>query len=390
MLFPQIIFAQEPFISLEIQPLVRQIEQCETSPVDYVMGLFEKYDVVVLGERDHNEMTQYQLINDIITDRRFIEKVGHIFTEVGCYNTADEINAVLKGAYANDSVFEIELAKTVFNMDYMPVWEKTNYSVLMNSVYQVNKTLPADKKVSVTPTEMPFSWKQTRNMSAEEFQTSVHKMWKYKDIIMGNNAINELYKIFNGSDSRKKALIIYNTPHSCQYFENEDNKQFFAYQIIKERFPDRVVNVALNWAVIGTEAYTSLSNGGKTDAAFAACGNKSVGFDLAETDLGNYVFDLAEVAPKTEVKFKDVYHGFIFYKPVLEWVESVGVPNLDKIDCKDELARRSNLFNNENDLSQEYRDEKFTYYSTIRTFPVTIFFDETLIKNQISRYYRKN
>ena len=382
-LIPQILFAQKGFISEEIKPLVNYIEQCNTSPVDYVMDLFEKYDVVVISERDHREMTQYDLIYQIISDARFIAKVGHVFTEVGCYNMTDELNAVLKGTYPDDTVFDTELVKVIFNMDYMPVWEKTNYAKLMKDVYLVNKNLPDKEKISVTPTEMPFSWEQAKTITAEEFETTVLEIWKkYKDLIMGNNAINELYKIFSGNDSRKKALIIYNTPHSCRYFaKDRQSDRFFAYQIIADRFPERVANVAFNWATESEDGDSIfLSNGGKLDAAFAACGNKSIGFDLANSPFGDCIFD--RILATDEVKMKDVYHGFIFYKPVFEWVNSIGVPNLDKIDCKDELARRDQVFGNRNNVD---KDDVFMYYSKIRTIPVD---NKHFINEQTNRYYK--
>ena len=50
----------------------------------YVMGLFEKYDYVVLCERYHQDMTQYDMIYDLVTDSRFVDKVGVVFTEIGC------------------------------------------------------------------------------------------------------------------------------------------------------------------------------------------------------------------------------------------------------------------------------------------------------------------
>ena len=382
-LIPQILFAQKEFISEEIKPLVNYIEQCNTSPVDYIMGLFEKYDVVVLGERSHGDMTQYDLVNQIISDPRFIEKVGHVFTEVGVYNMTEQLNNILKGTYINDDAFDKELVQVIFNMDFVTLWEKTNYTKLMKDVYLINKNLPAKEKISVTPTEMPFSWEQSKAMTGEEFQTTVHEMWKHKDLIMGNNAINELYKIFNGNDLRKKALIIYNMPHSCRYFANQDQWQYFAYQIISDRFPKRVANVALNWwSEISNDGDMSLSNGGKLDAAFAACGNKSIGFDLANSPFGDCAFDYAEPKSTKEVKMKDVYQGFIFYKPIYEWMHSIGVPNLDKIDCKDEIARRARIFRNDKEIDE---NDVFQYYSKIRTFPEI---DREHFYELISRFYK--
>jgi hypothetical protein len=48
-----------------------------TSAKDYVLQLFEKYNIVILCERDHRDMTQYNLIYDIVSDERFLG--GNIF-----------------------------------------------------------------------------------------------------------------------------------------------------------------------------------------------------------------------------------------------------------------------------------------------------------------------
>ena len=383
---PRIIFAQTSFISEEIKPLVNFIEQNNISPVDYVMDLFEKYDVVVIGERSHMDMTQYDLINQIVSDPRFIAKVGHVFHEVGVYNMADELNAVLKGTYLNEIEFDMELVKVIFNMDFMPLWDKANYTKFLKDIYLVNKNLPVKEKISVTPTEISFSWEQAKTMTAEEYRTTVlNGMWKQKDLIIASNAINELYKIFNGNNSRKKALIIWNMPHSCRYFTNQNNKPFFAYQIIADRFPGRIANVVLNNAkVLEREQTILLSNSGKLDAAFAACGNKSIGFDLTNSPFGDCIHDFGHIIATDEVKMKDVYHGFIFYRPILEWENGIGVPNLDKIDIKDELVRRTQVYSNRDNVDKDAVLKSYSF----RNIPMSFLFNEKQFSEQTSKYYK--
>jgi len=389
-LIPHLFFAQESYVSPEIDRYVKFIENCDTNPVDYIMDLFEKHDVVVLGERDHRDTTQYVLIQQIVSDPRFIDKVGHVMTEVGVYNMANELNRVLKGNYPHDSIFDKELAKVEFDLQFIPLWDKTNYTQLHRDVYQVNKNLPNTKKISVTPTDVQFSWDEAKNMTTEEYKP-FYSVWKQKDIIMGHNIINELYKIFKGADSRKKALIILNSPHSCRFYENEKypEMKFYAYQIISDRFPGRCTNISLNWAVIRGEDYTGLTNEGKWDAAFTACSNKSIGFNLQGSPFGEDSFDMGGGwFPSKEIKYKNVYDGFIFYKPASEWVSGVGVPNLDKLDCKDELLRRFIIFREGTDTSEEFKNELYKYYTNIRYF--NIFSNESLqmINDQIGRYYK--
>jgi len=64
-----------------IEEYVEFIREHNQNPVDYILGLFEHADIVVLCERSHNEITQYELITNTIKDKRFIENVGHVFLE---------------------------------------------------------------------------------------------------------------------------------------------------------------------------------------------------------------------------------------------------------------------------------------------------------------------
>jgi len=54
------------------------------SPKEYIFQSFEKNDIIILSERNHKEIKQYELIVDIIKDDRF---KGNIYTEVGVFNS---------------------------------------------------------------------------------------------------------------------------------------------------------------------------------------------------------------------------------------------------------------------------------------------------------------
>ncbi len=387
---PHIVSAQNTYISHEIKPYVEFIESFHTSPVDYIMGLFEKYDVVVLGERDHRDTTQYTMIRQIVSDPRFIDKVGNILTEVGVYHKRDELNKVLQANYRNNTDFNKALAEVNFNLQWLPVWEKTNWIQFQKDIYHINRKLPANKKINVYPTDVQFSWEYNKNITAKEFKRFFNSL-EHRDLIMGNNAVDALCKIFAGP--RKKALIIYNTPHSCRFYENTHDANFFAYQVIADRFPGRVANVAINWAVTDyNQPYPGLTNGGKWDAAFAACGNKSVGFDLSGTIFGADTFDIFTEYAAKQI-YQDVYHGFIFYKPASEWINSGGIPifcNLDKSYVKNEIARRFLIFQgmSESEMTEELKE---ALYDDVTKLNVSnIFEGESLqmINEQIELYYK--
>jgi hypothetical protein len=93
-------YAQE-----SIDSYVNFLKREHLSPKEYVLKLFETADIVILGERDHRDTTQYALILDILADERFIEYVGHIYTEVGVINMTERANALVRGVYSNQEEF---------------------------------------------------------------------------------------------------------------------------------------------------------------------------------------------------------------------------------------------------------------------------------------------
>lgn len=390
-LFYKHIDAKEKWISPKISCYVDFVESCNTSPVDYIMGLFDIYDVVILGERDHRDITQYKLIEQIISDQRFIDKVGNVMTEVGVYNMSDKLNQLLKSNFDCDDDFNKALWELYKEIDYTPLWEKTNFYYYLNSIYNINKTLPNDSKINVSLLDIPFSWNQTHNMTNKQFQ-SFYRIWDSKDIIMGNNAITELYKIFNGVSSRKKALIIMNTPHSLSLRGSELEKDkmpnkfnYYAGQIIMDRFPGKVSNVMINSIYNDDKKTYKLVHNGRWDAAFAVVDNKSIGFDFISSPFGDDMFDLGGRLINGKRKYKELYTGFIFYKPPHEWILEIGVPIFKDSTYSVELLRRENIWDGSTPQNDDSLDEIFEYYSTLRFITP---FDSVNIYNRISKYYR--
>lgn len=113
----------------ELKPYIDFLQSQNTSAVDYVFELFEKYDIVILGERDHRDITQYQFINEIISDRRFIQNVGHIFTEVGVHNQTERANKILANKYDDYSVFERDLMRLYRDLNYCPYGRNTIFGI---------------------------------------------------------------------------------------------------------------------------------------------------------------------------------------------------------------------------------------------------------------------
>ena len=88
-----------------LKDYVQYINNYSSTPVEYIFKLFEQSDIVVIGERDHRDTTQYQLILDILKDPRFAKEIGYVYTEVGCVNRTKDVNKLLCGKYKSDKTF---------------------------------------------------------------------------------------------------------------------------------------------------------------------------------------------------------------------------------------------------------------------------------------------
>lgn len=324
-----------------IQPYVDFLATQHTSPVDYVMGLFDRYDVVIIGERNHPEMTQYDLINQIISSPEFIEKVGHIMTEVGSNNYTDSINKVLSAKYPTEAGFEKELIGVLRECEVQVLWPRTNFWQLLKSIHSINQTLPRSRHLDITFLNPAWSWPEPESISLKEFEgieTATDR--QNYDVILAENSINALYEIFKGP--RKKALVILNVPHhlkACKYWP------YTATACIMSRFPGRVANVKLNNYIThydqdGSQILPVAD--GKWDAAFAATGDRAVGFDFTGSPFGKDGFDGYDQRTqiKQEIMYQDMFDGFIFYNSTSEMANSSGIPGLIDEDFVPELLSR--------------------------------------------------
>jgi hypothetical protein len=98
---------------------------------------------------------------------------------------------------------------------------------------------------------------------------------------------------------------------------------------------------------------------GKWDAAFHFLKNPEVGFDMEGSPLGDDLFD-HYAPPALTTCYKNVYTGFIFYRPIEDWAPVVGIPNIVTVDFHEELMRRLRIESIDGDLDVMYYNNKRT------------------------------
>lgn len=303
------------------------------SGVDYIMNLYDSVDVVVLGERDHRDTTQYDFINRLISDPRFIEKVGYVYTEVGTVNTAPICERTVTADYKDYSEFRDSALSQIRIEDFYSIWEKYNRYQLLENLYRLNSTLPKDKRVILRGTDLAFDWKDYNDVeSYRKFLNEEVNGGNRRDSAMADNFL----KMFKAQPERggyHKALLITNAPHAIK-----DPLYFNEGYIISRDLGDNVRTVLMNWTEWWRHGDEVLRPwlGGIPDSAYVASGRLDLGFNLAESPIGD-----ADFCNSTDYKVSDYADGMIYYLDPRRFVLTIGVPGVVSEEFLPELVRRS-------------------------------------------------
>jgi hypothetical protein len=319
----------------QIETYVDYLTTQNTSAKDYILNLFEKYDIVFLCERDHAEHTQYDFIYDIVSDTRFIEQAGSVFMEVGVSNSYNLLDFFLHNPNFSDKEIEEFLLKIIRNNDFYPLWEKKNYPDFIKKLYYLNKSLAKRDQIDVYPSDIPFSWnsvsnrKQYKQFMRDTIDTEI------RDSIIGVQIRNKITEIRENTEKRKKFLIILNAYHS--WF-----KPTCAAWWIKQAYPMQTSNVLIHSRCYNSEDY--LIDDGKWDAAFSVINKSNIGFDFNGTPFGNTPFKKYSLHAETTEKMQDYFNGFVFYEPIEKHLLSWGYPNFVDENFEKEMKRRNQIY----------------------------------------------
>jgi hypothetical protein len=301
--------------SPKIKPYVDCMNS-QVSPKEYILNLFEKYDIVILQESYHGETTQWEMISEIVSDTAFINNVGHIFTEYGSAMHQDKIDTFLHTVFPNDTVLEQE---TAILMDYM----SGGFYYFIKRLNLLNATLPDSLKIQEHYTDV-IDWDYFSTLPRTSHFTD-------RDSAMAQITI-DWYNHQRALGKRHKCMVVTNTRHAFGYaggVEKVKNSPAFLHltkgnqgQYIWETFPDKTASVLQHKYVSSRSFFIPLrrpQQSGIWDKAFASTGNRPVGFDLKGTPFGKNTFDEYRTrGTKPRLCYEDFFTGVIFNKPFME------------------------------------------------------------------------
>lgn len=128
---------------------------------------------------------------------------------------------------------------------------------------------------------------------------------------------------------RHKALVIMNTRHGYGLFDksfsekikNEYNSSTTAF--LMKHLPGKITNVMMNTVSTKYGYMFSPVQDGKWETALSIAGNHDAGFNFAGSPFGDDNFDVTFFY-NPSITYKDVFTGFVFYKPIETHIEKDG------------------------------------------------------------------
>jgi hypothetical protein len=197
-----------------IEGYVQFLRQQSQTPVDYIMGLFKTYDIVVLCERTHPEITQYDMIGQLAADSRFQQQVGHIFTECGTRTIRPALESFLMDDTLTDEQTREKLLEILRDFNWSVGWGRTNYYDFLKKLHDINRPLPQNLRVHIYPCDMDIDWHKATPASYGELRRQLGQ----RDQIMADH-MSQKFDEIRSSGSRKKALVIMNYRHAFPHLK---------------------------------------------------------------------------------------------------------------------------------------------------------------------------
>ena len=319
-------------------PYAAFLKQGQATPVDYVIGLFDRYDVVVLCERMHPEGSQWEFIYEVLQDPRFVERVGHVFTEYGQVG----MQAYLDNFMATDGLDASEIQERVVhimrNWAVWPAWTNTNFYTYLTHLYALNQSLPVDRRIQHHFTDMSVNWSDLTKV--EDYQ-AYRRSLRNRDEQMAQSVIEKMFRLAESRSTPPKCLVVMNYRHGFDLTGRSPKvKRINTYEFLKDTFGNRAANVLLNARILISVPIA----GGLWDAAFEETGNRPAGFDFEGSPFGKDPFDMFPFNPtiKGKLKYRDVFTGLVYTHPLDDQYLQEGIPGYFE-GFEEEVLRRARL-----------------------------------------------
>ena len=138
--------------------------------INSVVEAFDKYSIVMLGEV-HWNLQQHRFIQELLRDRRLPGKIDDVAVEFGNSLYQPLIDRYVAGHDVPRDSLQLAWRNTTQPL----AWDRPIYVGVYDAVREINRTLPASKRIRVIALDPPIEW---RNIQKSE---DLPRLWGYRD-----------------------------------------------------------------------------------------------------------------------------------------------------------------------------------------------------------------
>lgn len=343
----------------DLNTYVTVIQERGVAPVDYVVDKLETHDLVIFDDFNHQAREPFDFYRQLVQSRDFQAQEPVIFVELFKINEQPHIDAFLAAPEK-----DMALLYPVFRATYSPyAYPMKSYFDLMETIYEVNRGLPEEKRLKVVATSTPSLWPSIENAadySAAQMSLLGRDHDMYRAILAGLNEFAE----------GRKGVFLTNTRHAYTGVRKKDGSYFWnTGTFFRQWHPGKSFSVRMHGPQLFIEAvvesadtrdqeglsrkkyYWGRMEKGLWDSAFATNGNTPVGFDLAGTPFGAAPYagnHMLDAAPGQTML--DAYDGLLFLKPLEDLTATAKVDGLYDDAFVSEVARRLRIYRTQDEL----------------------------------------
>lgn len=333
-------------------------------PKAFVFDQLRRHDLIVFDDGLHTLVEPFEFYRDLVRDPAFPTLARYVFLETVPLNQQRHLEAYLTAARPDPALL-LPAFQNDLGGEGLPY---TTYFRLLETIREVNATLPDSLKIQVVAVGSPTYWSEIRTPRDVEVFRQGLAAYDYTMYAM-------IRETLDGTGGR--GIFLTNTRHAYQAIRRADGSLYWnATTYFHERNPGRAFSIRFHAPQLFIERVRAESSEPRTtqglerveyrfgrmengawDRAFADHGNLPVAVALRGSAFGEapYVGNLMlDLAPGQTMA--DAYDAVIFLAPLEALRQTAKTADLYTPAFRSELARRLTILHPSEELARMIAD----------------------------------
>ena len=299
-------------------------------PKAFLLEALAGHDLVGFGEV-HNRVASWALLDALVRDPAFPERVGTIYMELPRHAQP------LMDRFLVGRTLDVEPVREILRSVFQTGWPCKDEVDFLAAVWTVNHGLPPAKRLRVVLVDQSWDWSEVKT------KQDLGKLESDRDALMADAILADLktksdprHALFQVGCLHLPSGLIHPTTH-VPYPS--------AGQRLRSALGARLFTVIQHAPVMGNRGgqLDGRVRRGLFDEAFAKNGNKPVAFALAGTPFGGEPFDMAMDLRGFQGTYGTVFDGYVFLGPLEQDRYSEVAPGFYTTAYAEEVDRRCRL-----------------------------------------------